>query len=60
MSLALWQTALVFAAVVALAELARVVIVGLHALERTVLAADLVLAYRGEKDEKKLTSSDAF
>jgi predicted lysophospholipase L1 biosynthesis ABC-type transport system permease subunit len=51
-SLALWQTALVFAAVVALAELARVVIVGLHALERTVLAADLVLAYRGEKDEK--------
>jgi predicted lysophospholipase L1 biosynthesis ABC-type transport system permease subunit len=52
-SLALWQTALVFAAVVALAELARVVIVGLHALERTVLAADLVLAYRGEKDEKK-------
>ena len=47
---ALWQPALVLAAVTALAELAGVVVHGLNALERTVLAADPGRAYTKDKD----------
>ncbi len=52
-SLALWQTALVFAAVGALAELARGVIEGVYALWGALPAAAPVLSSPGEKDEKK-------
>ena len=44
---ALWQPALIFAAMAALAVLARVIVVGLHALERTVLAAGLHGLFEG-------------